>query len=642
MSGYILYIALKFAIVIMGLAPVEAWLFLARWSGRLYYYFAGKKNRKAYVNLKIAYRDMPAHERKRIIKAMYIRFAQNLVEAMKLPSMDEAYIKKHVRIADMKVVEDAKKDKRSVIFLGSHAGSWELSNAACAALFSKGAYAMLAQPQARHKKLDGYLNGLRRQKGIRVIRVDELKILMQHMAAGNVLGTIADHGGRDGIPVEFFGKLAMTPVGGVRLAKKMGSHIILAFMRRVNGPYHELLLEPYELVSSENAADDLKANLENINKVFEGWIRRYPQEYLWSYKRWKYSPQKDVLVLSDGKAGHLKQSMACIDILGDLGITVKSHVAEVGYKGWIEAKIFILVSRFFGRRLALRALPFCIKPQKFREITSGAYDIVVSAGSSLAAVNGAVAFENNANSIAIMKPGIEPLSRFDLVIIPKHDKPPRRKNVMVFTGSLNAVTPLSISDDFHKLAAVKPELKRFDGFDKPKIGLLVGGDSKNYTMTAEMIGFLSSQVKRFLSERQGVIFVTTSRRTPERVVNVLASDFKKDPACGLFVSASEFNPPGAVGGIFYLSDCIIVSGESISMVSEAAASGRHVVVFQPHCDNKDNKVKRFLNSLAEEGAIHLVKLNEVYDKLAFLADRNPEVRPIETRRLVLEGLKRII
>ena len=103
-----------------------------------------------------------------------------------------------------------------------------------------------------------------------------------------VIGTIADHGGKDGIPVEFFGKLAMTPVGSMRLAKKMNAVVILAFMRRVRGARHEMILKSYDLVSGPDAREDIGANFSNINKVFEDWIRLYPEEYLWFYKRWKY------------------------------------------------------------------------------------------------------------------------------------------------------------------------------------------------------------------------------------------------------------------------------------------------------------------------------------------------------------------
>ena len=52
---------------------------------------------------------------------------------------------------------------------------------------------------------------------------------------------------------------------------------------------------------------------KQINCLLESYIRRYPQEYFWFYKIWKYSPFRKVVVLSDGKAGHLRQAQAVVN-----------------------------------------------------------------------------------------------------------------------------------------------------------------------------------------------------------------------------------------------------------------------------------------------------------------------------------------
>jgi lauroyl/myristoyl acyltransferase/mitochondrial fission protein ELM1 len=643
MNDTILYIALKTARVFMRPVPLKAWLFLARGGGRLYYYAAGKKNRKALAHLKIALGSYSQAQRKRILKGAYIRLAQNFAEALYLPFLNAGTIRKNVRIADERVLDEVRQARRPLIFLGAHAGSWELSNAACAGMFAAGSYVMLAQPQTRYKKCDSYLNAVRGAQGIRVIRVDELKALIQHMTPGHVLGTIADHGGRDGIAVEFFSKLAMTPVGSIRLAKKTGSQIVLAFMRRVRGPLHEILIRPYSLVTTADPAEDLKANLRNINKIFEDWITQYPEEYLWSYKRWKNSPQKNVLVLSDAKLGHVKQSWACVDVLATMGFEVKTQTIEVKYKaGAFRARYFALLSRILGPRGSLFLLPFFLEKNCYKKMMQGAYDMVVSAGASLSAVNQALAFENNARSVAIMRPGILPLSRFDLVIMPRHDRPPKKKNVLSVIGSINAVTPESVRIDFEKLLVTRPELRSFERSDRPKIGVLIGGDSKNYSFSEEMVDFFSGQLKKFLGDCAGSVFMTTSRRTPDAVVRILAAHFKDDAACKLFVHAGAFNPEGTVGGIFHVSDCLIVSGESISMVSEAVASGKPTIVFEPHCLVPDNKVAQFLNELDRGGQIYLVTCKVLYDKLCWVISKNPKNPALDTQRVVMEGLKGIV
>ena len=62
--------------------------------------------------------------------------------------------------------------------------------------------------------------------------------------------------------------------------------------------------------------------------------------------------------------------------------------------------------------------------------------------------------------------------------------------------------------------------------------------------------------------------ITTSRRTPKKIENLLQREFKRHPACRLLIIASSNNVPEAMGGILGVSDLVIVSGDSISMVAE--------------------------------------------------------------------------
>ncbi|MFH0940631.1 MAG: ELM1/GtrOC1 family putative glycosyltransferase [Candidatus Omnitrophota bacterium] len=643
MADYILYIALRIVVFFLRFLPIAAWLFVARSLGWAYYYVAGKKNVRACANLKLAFGIKGQRALKAILKQMYQRFAQNFMEALYLPYVDECYVRKYIRIPDKPVVEEALLSGRGIIFLGSHAGSWELSNIACAMLFSdKSAYAMLAQPQARHKRLDAFLNFLRESKKCHVIRVDELKKMVEHLTGNNMLGVVADHGGKEGIPIEFFGKPAMTPVGSVRLSRKLGSKIVLAFMRRTSGPYHEMYFKPYELIRSADAGLDLQTNLTNINKAFEHWITRYPEEYLWSYKRWKYSPQKNILVLSDGKIGHIKQSLAVVDMVRLAGFQVKSDVVVLEYLRRRFNHALSLIGLLFGARAALACLPFFFKKEMLRNMAHHCYDMVVSAGALPAVVNLAIGIQDDAKSVAVMRPGILPVGRFDIVIMPEHDRPPSLANVLVTVGSLNSVGIESIKRDFEILASLYPALNEEALSGKLKIGVLIGGNSKNYKLTEDMAAFLCGQLKKALDDLDGHLFLTTSRRTPMDVALALKNCFKNDPRVKLFVVAAEDNPQGTVGGIFYLCDIVIVSGESISMVSEAVASGKHVVVFEPRSRTENNKVRRYLNFLAGKQYIYLLKLNDIYDKLSWIVSEKPKPQILDAKSQILEGLRKIL
>ncbi|MFA5038249.1 MAG: ELM1/GtrOC1 family putative glycosyltransferase [Candidatus Omnitrophota bacterium] len=643
MLDSILYAVFRTLIFSMRFLPLAAWLVLGRRLGEVYYFLDGKKTRRAFWHLKVAFPEKTPAERRRILKGMFRNFGQNIMEMLYTPYMEESFVRGHVEIKGLEALQEVLAAGKGVLLLGSHAGSWELSNIASSFLIPNGGYAMLVRPQKKTKKIDAFLNNLRISKGVRVIRTTELKAMVEHLKQNKVLGAAADHGGKDGLPVPFFGKLAPTAAGSVKLAKKFGSGLILAFMRRKGGAYHEMTFRRFEPLSGSEDEAGLKADLTAINAVYEEWIRRYPEEYLWFYRRWKYSPERRVLILSDGKAGHVKQSVSLAEVLKDLGWTIQTRVVEVPFRNSFARRFLAFSTLLFGPRLGRRLLPFCVSRETHRALTGPAVDIVVSAGSSLAAVNLAVSCENDAKSVCIMKPGVLRCSRFDAAVIPEHDRLScKGKNILSVEGSVTSVAPEDLKKDFEELKRQRPALGGVIDHPGPRIGVLIGGDSRHYALETSMMESLSRQLKKVLDETNGLLLMTTSRRTPPEAVEVIRREWSQDQRCRLLVIASADNPAGAVGGLLYACDIVIVSGESISMVSEAVASGKQVLVFEPYRLTEHNKVRLFLEKLQSGRHIYLVKLNEICDKLSWIIRTRPSREPLETRATLKAGLQRLL
>ncbi|MFH0877404.1 MAG: ELM1/GtrOC1 family putative glycosyltransferase [Candidatus Omnitrophota bacterium] len=642
MLDWILYIVLRTTTVLLRLAPLRLWLALARFFAGFYYLVAARQNRKAFAHLKLAFPQKDHKELKKILRTMYGRFAQNFVEALFMPHMDEDYVRTHVKIKGGEYVSQALENKQGVIFVACHAGSWELSNITCAMLYPQARYAVLARPQKGYRRLDAFLNRVRESKGCHVIRVNELKKMVEHLGAGHMLGTVADHGGRDGLAIPFFGKLAMTPTSSIKMAKKLNARIILAYMHRLDGLDHEMIFKPLEVVRTADASEDLYVNLTAMSKVLENWVAQYPEEYLWFYRRWKHSPQKNILILSDGKPGHVKQSLACAELVSALGFTVHQETVEVIFKNKRQEALLAVAGTLFGAQAAQALLRFCLGPQTYCKLTAGAYDLVISAGSSLASVNLAMATQNNAQSVVLMRPGIVPLARFDLVVMPLHDRPPQRKNICAIPGSLTGMSADSLSKDFQQLVLARPGLRDLQDLRQPKIGVLLGGISKNYGWTIELASLVSEQLKKISSDAGAVLLLTTSRRTPPAVTYILRTQLAGNPQCRLFVDVLEDNPAGTVGGICYASDIVVVSGESISMVSEAMSSGKRVVVFEPVILRNNNKVRRFLRGLAEEKLIVKVVAEELCESVCSLLGKAPGQTAFDAAAPLRERLKRML
>ena len=641
MLDSVLFAVFRSVVFTMRFLPLPVWLAAARGLGEIYYLCDAKKRRRALWNLKVAFPEKTDKERRRILRAMYRNFGQNIIEMLYTPYMDPAYVRSHVEVKGKEVLDEALQAGRGALLLGTHAGSWELSNMMSALMTPAGSYAMLARPQKKTKKIDAFLNKLRQDKGVRVIRIQELKSMVGQLKSNKVLGAAADHGGKDGYAVPFFGKMTMTAPGSLRLAKKYGGAVILAFMHRLKDGHHEMIFRRFDPSPGDDEAG-LKADLTRINAIYEEWIRLWPEEYLWFYRRWKYSPDKHVLVISDSKAGHVKQSLSLVDVLKDLGWSVRTSVVGVSFKNRFLRRCFTGITFIAGAAAARRLLFFFVSADTFRGLTTPAVDLVVSTGASLAGVNLAVAWGNEAKSICLMKPSVLSSRRFDVVVMPEHDRPVSRQNVIFIQGSLTSITPDIMKRDFEDLLRLRSELTGIGDQPSPKIGVLIGGDSRHYSMTLSMIEELSFQLDKFLKDTGGVLLVTTSRRTPPEVSEALRQKWSQDNRCRLLVIASEDNPAGTVGGILHAADIVIVSGESISMVSEAAASGKSILVFEPERLTQHNKIQLFLEKMQSDRAIYLVKTNEIYDKLSWIVRSRPRRESLKTRERLREDLQKLL
>ncbi|NTV94331.1 MAG: hypothetical protein HGA75_02825, partial [Thiobacillus sp.] len=150
--------------------------------------------------------------------------------------------------------------------------------------------------------------------------------------------------------------------------------------------------------------------------------------------------------------------------------------------------------------------------------------------------------------VVLMRPSL-PLAWFDLCLIPEHDRPPARPNVLATRGVLNAATPTGAHD--------------------PDTGLfLIGGDSPHFAWDDEAV---LGQVRAVAAATRSVRWrLTDSRRTPPGFLASLAAD----PAVtGLEILPHATTPPGWLEQALAGAGQAWVTEDSVSMVYEALTAG---------------------------------------------------------------------
>ncbi|MFA5099396.1 MAG: ELM1/GtrOC1 family putative glycosyltransferase [Candidatus Omnitrophota bacterium] len=627
---------------IRSLHPLAAFWIGAR-LGELVFAVDVKHRSIAYSNLKTAFGDrLPPGQIRRLTLEFYRSFGQNIIEIFLIPVIDGKYAQKYVTIEGLENVKAAFQKGKGVFFVSIHEGSWELSNILATHLNIP--FSMFVREQ-KMPRLNELLNSYRKAKGCKIIRKeDQTRELIRLIRANESCGMSVDQGGRDGVRVRFFNKDASMAAGAVRLALKYDAALVPVFSTRLRGPYIKLIIEPpVQLARTGNIDDDIKTNLQDLILRYQKYLGIYPKEYLWHYRVWKYSLRRDVLILSDEKTGHVRQSQALARIvsgyLREKGIETVVHEVPVHFKNALCRSVLAAAVMVTCRSVCqgcLICLRRSLNRDSYRAVTSIKCDIVISCGSSLAAVNRMAAIENQAKSIIIMKPAGTPLRKFDLAVIASHDKPVAAPNVVITRGALNLI-------DEPYLRASGGALQEHIGVldkKKPVIGALFGGDAKSFRLDKALVEEVSAQLNSSAQALDAALLVTTSRRTPAGAQAAIKAAFEHDRRCRFLVIANERNFDFAVGGILDKADIVVISPESISMVSEAASGRAHVVVFDS-C-GLSRKHRALLDDFQSDGLIRLVKAGELSGAIMGLCRNKPGRRRLDDTAPVIEGLRKIL
>ncbi|MFH1478939.1 MAG: ELM1/GtrOC1 family putative glycosyltransferase [Candidatus Omnitrophota bacterium] len=650
---FLLFIIVKAIGLLLSFLPLGLSLFIGRRLGDMAYLVNSKRRSIAYANLKASFPDKKRKELKEIARSHYRNLGMNIIELLKFPQMSPSYLKRHIEFRGTENTEKAISQEKGVILLTAHFGNWEISSLASNSLGYK--MSVFAREQ-KYKKLDNLLNRYRQLTGCKVVTKGfSVRDIIKTLKDNGIVAMLADQdAGANGVFVDFFGRRASAATGPIVFGQKTGAVILPSFARRKDDLDHFVEINrPFELIDTKDKEKDLKANLENLNKILEGYITRFPDQWLWSHKRWKSSPDRKVLLLSDGKAGHLNQSLSAADLVKDAlrrrldrkGIKeneiVDIKICEIEFKNRFTRIFLDIASVFSGRRCqgCMRCLKFSLTKESFKRVAAQYADIVVSCGSSLASVNIFLKYENNAKNCIIMKPGFYNRGKFDRVMISKHDMPFKKSPNLVITElPLNNITNIEMdkktSDVFGEDIA------------KGGVGLLVGGDAKGFSLDKEYTERLLEAALRICKDRSLGLFVTTSRRTPVEIEMYLKDKLKDDVLCRSLVIANKGNVQGIVPAILGVSDIILTTPDSVSMISEAVSSGKYVVVIKEHKSKirqgHENKYDRIIANLERDGYIETAYPSGIYDKIAYLLKNRPKIKVLKDRDIVRDSLESIL
>ena len=216
-------------------------------------------------------------------------------------------------------------------------------------------------------------------------------------------------------------------------------------------------------------------------------------------------------------------------------------------------------------------------------------NLVIGCGGMAAAVLAALR-GGSRPVVQVQNPRMD-IGRFDLIVANRHDEL-TGPNVIVTRTALHRVTP-------ERLAAEAARWRdRFSALPRPLVAVLLGGNNGRYRLDvstgAKLAGELAAMMRR---DKVGVI-VTPSRRTDPAVTDIITEAIA--PLGGVVWDGIGDNP---YFGMLALADLIIVTQDSVSMISEAAATSAPVVI--AGLPGRSRRQGLFLQMMRDEGRVRM-------------------------------------
>lgn len=213
-------------------------------------------------------------------------------------------------------------------------------------------------------------------------------------------------------------------------------------------------------------------------------------------------------------------------------------------------------------------------------------DLLICAGRKSVAASRYIKKQSDGKTftVQIQDPKTSP-KQFDLVAVPHHDSM-RGDNVIVTHGAPNRMTEAKLQEARAEFAAL------FTDIPKPRVAVLIGGDSRTHKLTKTITDKLTEQLQTL----DAGLMVTTSRRTGEENTKILRKGLK-----GANSHFWDGEAPNPYFGMLAWADHIIVTSDSVSMISDACSTGKPVHIIE--LEGSSPRFDRLYSHLREIGAI---------------------------------------
>lgn len=286
-------------------------LFLAKVGGWLGYLFDSRSRRIGLSNLEVAFGGSKTEaEKRRILKRSFVTMVRTLLDTFWFSHKPAARLDKYVKIDSSANIFFADKP---FICITAHFGSWEIMGQMSGHLGYP--LSSIATP-VKNKTVNKHFIRAREATGQTIIpRAGALRKLLGILRKNGKTAFLADQNTQEndgGIWIDFFGLPTTVTAAPALLAGRTGTEILMGFCIPQPGGRYSIYASKTFPPAMETGKEAIRILTEQITQATEKEIQKYPEYWLWMYKRWKDKKPGDESTgypwyTNPAKAGSLKK-----------------------------------------------------------------------------------------------------------------------------------------------------------------------------------------------------------------------------------------------------------------------------------------------------------------------------------------------
>lgn len=279
------------AVAVADRVPLAQAQALAARAARRVFDWGGRRVEIVLANLRIAFPDRSDAERREIGRESFVQFGWNLIDVLRAQRWSREDYETRLRLEGLEHIEPWNREQRGIIALSLHLGNFEFLSPATALGGIRGAavvrrmtnpaiYARIAAQRTRfgHQLIDNK---------------NAVRGVLRALRDGRMVAFLNDQYTRRSsrVFVPLFGARCATSVGVAMLALRTGAPVIPVYALREGPDRHVVRFEPaLEFDVSGDRGRDVELLTARCNAAIESIVRRYPQQYMWGHRRFRYSP----------------------------------------------------------------------------------------------------------------------------------------------------------------------------------------------------------------------------------------------------------------------------------------------------------------------------------------------------------------